>query len=74
MEEYQTKRWKALTREPTVQLIRMIVVESDKVALKVLLETRKLFRLRDGLPLLLSEFLSILRNRLARPVEYDKDR
>ena len=62
-----------LTKVSTDELIRMIVEESDKAALKALLETRKLFRLRDGLPLLLPEYLSILRNKLARPVEYDKD-
>jgi len=69
-------RLKALTRESTVELIRRIVEDSDRLALKVLLETRKLFRLRDEeLPLLLPEFLLKLRDRLASKVdEYGKNK
>jgi len=69
-------RLKALTRESTVELIQRIVEDSDRLALKVLLETRKLFRLRDEeLPLLLPEFLLKLRDRLASKVdEYGKNK
>jgi len=65
--EKEAQRWKALKRESTVELVRRIVEESDRLALKVLLETRKLFRLKGTEPLLLPEFLLKLRNRLASP-------
>ena len=72
LSELEMGDWKALKSESTLHLIRMIVEESNIAALKVLLETRKLFRLRNGPSLFLPEFLSILRNRIARPLEYDK--
>lgn len=50
-----------LQGEPTVRLIQRIVNASDKSALMVLLETRRLFWIKDESPLLLPEFLSILR-------------
>ncbi|PKN62629.1 MAG: hypothetical protein CVU57_23560 [Deltaproteobacteria bacterium HGW-Deltaproteobacteria-15] len=59
-----------LERESTVQLIRRIVEKSDRQALHVLLETRRLFRLKDNKPpLLLSEFLMVLHDRIAPPEE-----
>ena len=57
--------WKALTQEPTLQLVRKIVQDSDTLALKVLLETRRLFHLLHEPPLLLPEFLMKLRDRMA---------
>lgn len=63
-----SERWKALTKESTVELVRRIVEESDSLALTILLETRKLFRLSDEKqPLLLPEFLLKLRDRLELP-------
>ena len=68
IDKIDAKLWKNLTRESTVELVRRIVEESDRLALSVLLETRKLFRLRgEKQPLLLPEFLLNLRNRLALP-------
>jgi hypothetical protein len=64
----QSERWKALTKEPTVELVRLIIEDSDRLALRVLLDTRRLFRLKDEPPLLLPEFLMKLRDRLAPPV------
>ena len=64
------KRWKVFSRtlakESTVGLVRRIVENSDRLALEVLLETRKLFRIKNGPPLLLHEFLFKLRDRFAR--------
>jgi len=58
---------RTLAKESTVKLVRRIVENSDRLALEILLETRKLFLLRDNPPLLLPEFLLKLRNRLAPP-------
>ena len=68
MKQLQTERWKALTKEPTVELVWRIVEDSDRLALSVLMDTRRLFRLKDESPLLLPEFLMKLRDRLAPPV------
>ena len=66
MEKKDKQGWKALDKESTIDLVRRIVEGSDRLALSVLLETRKLFRLSDEKqPLLLPEFLLKLRNRLA---------
>jgi hypothetical protein len=63
------KRWKthtnALYRESTIALIRRIVENADSEALGVLVNTRKLFRFRGQNPILLSDFLLILRDKLA---------
>ena len=69
--QLETKRWKALTKKSTVELVRRIVEDSDKLALKVLLDTRRLFRLKDQPPLLLPEFLIKLRDRMAPPKYYN---
>ena len=70
MNEIVNKRLKAnsrtLAKESTVGLVRRIVENSDKSALEVLLETRKLFRIKNGPPLLLHEFLLKLRDGLIR--------
>jgi hypothetical protein len=71
----QTQQWKALlTRDSSIDLIQRIVIHSDRLAIKVLLETRKLFRLRDEPSLLLPEFLMKLRDRLAPPERFDIDK
>ena len=67
LKHLQADRWKTLTRESTVELARRIVEDSDRLALKVLLETRTLFRLKNGRPLLLPQFLVKLRDRMAPP-------
>lgn len=67
------ERWNALTRNPTVDLIRKIVEDSDKLALRVLLETRKLFRLKDTPPLTLPEYLFKLRDWMMPPDRCDID-
>lgn len=70
--QIETKRWKSLTKESTVNLVRRIVEDSNRLALRVLLDTRRLFSFKDGPPLLLPEFLLILRDRIASPEEdYD---
>lgn len=69
----QTEYWKSLIRESTVGLVERIVEASDTLALKVLLDTRRLFRLKDSPPLLLPEFLLKLRDRLAPPDKFDID-
>ena len=68
MKQLETERWKALTKEATVELVRLIIEDSDRLALSVLLDTRRLFHLKDEPPLLLPEFLMKLRDRLAPPV------
>ncbi|NOR14336.1 MAG: hypothetical protein GQ544_01390 [Candidatus Aminicenantes bacterium] len=66
--DIENEHWKAISKEPTVELVRRIVEDSDRLALSVLLDTRRLFRLKDESPLLLPEFLMKLRDRLAPPV------
>lgn len=61
----------ALSKESTVQLVRRIVERSDKLALRVLMEDRKLFHLKGEYPLLLPEFLLKMRDRLAPLDECD---
>ena len=61
----------ALRKESTVQLVRRIVESSDKPALRVLMEERKLFQLKGERPLLLPEFLLKMRERLAPPEQCD---
>ena len=65
------ERWKLLTRESTVSLVQRIVENSDNLALKVLLETRRLFSLRGQPPLLLPELVLKLRDSLAPPKCFD---
>jgi len=65
--------WKSLSKEPTVNLVRRIVKNSDKLALKVLMETRRLFYLLHEPPLLLPEFLMKLRERMASRGKYHVD-
>lgn len=66
-----TSTCRELQKEPTIQLIRRIFKDSDRLALEVFLETRRLFQIRDNPPLLLSEFLSKLRDRIAPPDKHD---
>jgi hypothetical protein len=61
--EYDTK-WETLLKEPTVELARLIVEASDRVALEVLLETRRLFRLGEEPLLLLPDFLMKICDRM----------
>jgi hypothetical protein len=70
----EDERWKALTKETTVGLVRQIVEGSDRQALRVLLDTRRLFYLKHEPPLLLPEFLMKLRDRLAPPERFDIDK
>lgn len=63
MEDLNTERWKMLTKEPTVELIQRIAESSDRLALTVLLETRRLFGLGEEPLLLLPDFLRKLRDR-----------
>ena len=49
--------WKTLSKKSTVELVRLIVKESDRTALQVLLDTRRVFRLKNGSALLLPEYL-----------------
>ncbi len=72
MKQLQTERWKALTKKPTVDLFRRIVEDSDISALKVFLSTRKLFRLNYEPPLLLTEFLVKLREKLLQQRYWEK--
>ena len=65
MKEIKNGHWEALTKESMVELVRRIVENSDWIALRVLLDTRRLFRLKDKPPLSLPEFLLELRDRLA---------
>ncbi len=62
-----SRRCKELLKKPTIELVRLIVEKSDKDALKVLLDTRRLFLLKGEPPLLLPEFLMKLRDRLNPP-------
>ena len=57
LEDFTTDQWKGLTKEPTVELIRRIAESSDRLALAVFLETRRLFRLGEEALLLLPDFL-----------------
>jgi len=61
----ETGTYRMLKKESTVQLIQRIVENSDWLALRVLLDTRRLFRLKDKPPLSLPGFLLELRDRLA---------
>ena len=67
----ERESWKLLTRESTFSLVERIVENSDRLALKVLLDTRRLFRIRDQPPLLLPEFVLKLRDWLAPPKCFD---
>ncbi len=58
-------RLNALKKESTVALVRRIVEDSDKLALDVFLQTRKLFRTGSEKPLLLHEFLSVLHEHMS---------
>jgi hypothetical protein len=49
-----------------VTLVRRIVEDSDKMSLKVFLETRKIFYTGSEKPLLLPEFLSVLHEKMSR--------
>lgn len=69
----ETERWKALTKEPTVELIWRIVEDSDRLALSVLLDTRRLFRLMGEPPLLITEFLVKLREKLLQQRHWEKN-
>jgi hypothetical protein len=57
-------RDKSYSKASTVELITCIVEDSDNVALRFLLETRPLFRLKEKAPLLLTDFLMEMRERL----------
>ena len=69
----ETERLNALKKESTVRLVMHIVEDADRLALRVLLETRRLFHLLHEPPLLLPEFLMKLRDRIASPDKYDAD-
>lgn len=73
MIEIESRRRTSLTGESTVELVWRIVEDSDRLALKVFLDTRKLFRLKEKTSLLLPEFLLRLRDRLAPPQRFDID-
>ena len=73
LKDLEAERSKSLTRESTVELVRRIVEDSDRLALKVFLDTRRLFRLKEKASLLLPEFLLRLRDRLAPPQRFDID-
>lgn len=57
--------YKAYLRKSTVELVQLIAGESDRTALRVLLDTRRLFSLKNKTPLLLPEFLMKLKDSLA---------
>jgi hypothetical protein len=63
----------ALYRESTITLIQRIVEDADREALGVLINTRKLFRYKSQNPLLLPDFLLILRDKLAMQNGYTND-
>ena len=67
------ERYKNLTGESTVRLIQRVVKDSDTLALRVLMETRKLFYLLHEPPLLLPEFIMKLRDRIASRANYNAD-
>ena len=73
LKQLETERRKALEREPTVEIVRLIIEDSDRLALKVLLDTRRLFRLKDEPPLLLPEFLFKLREKLLQQRHWEKN-
>ncbi len=54
----------SLSKESTVQLVRRIVESSDRLALKVLMDDRKLFLVQGEAPLCFSEFLKRIRYTL----------
>ena len=72
------KKWskssfEELMKEPTYNLGQRIVINSDRLSLEVLLETRKLFRLKfEKEPILLPEFLLKLRDISARSDGYGR--
>jgi hypothetical protein len=72
LKQLEPDRWKALKRESTIALVRRIVQDSDELALRVFLETRTLFRLKDEPPLVLPQFLLKLRDKLAPRECHDK--
>ena len=76
-EKTKIERWKpssnALYRESTIALVRRIVENADREALGVLINTRKLFRLKNHGSLLLPAFLLILRDNLALQNGHTKD-
>jgi len=72
LKELHKERWNSLTEQSTVDLVKKIAEDSDRSALAILLETRKLFRLKDHPPLLLPEFVLCLRERLASQDQYNR--
>lgn len=73
MNKDELELWEKLTKEPTVSLIQRIVGDSDRLALKVLFETRKLFRIKEEPQLSIGQYLIKLRDKFAPPEECDKD-
>jgi hypothetical protein len=66
MKRDRIQRWNKLLECSTVELIRTIVEQSDKTALEVLLETRRLFYLqKERHALLLPEYLMKMREKMA---------
>ena len=69
----ETERLNALRKESTVRLVMHIVEDADRLALRILLETRRLFYLLHEPPLLLPEFIMKLRGRMAMRANYNAD-
>ena len=73
MKKQKPENCEKLLIEPTVSLIQRIVCDSDRLALKVLLETRKLFYTREKSGLSIIQFLIGLREKLMPSEQCNSD-
>lgn len=73
MKKQELEHWEKLSKESTVSLIRRIVDDSDRLALKVFFETRKLFRIKGEAQLSLGQYIMKLRDNLVPTEECDID-
>ena len=71
--QYLNSDFKNILKESTVNLVRRIVEDSDRIALKFFINSRRFFQLRGYPPLLLPAFLLILKDKLALQGGYTKD-
>jgi len=71
LNDFELELWKKLKRESTVDLVYRIVEDSNRSALKVLFETRKLFRTKAEPQLSIGQYLIKLRDKLAPPAACD---
>jgi hypothetical protein len=69
LKKEKSENWKKYLKESTVFLLQRIVCDSDRLALDVLLETRKLYHTREKSGLSIIQYMIGLRDKLMPPQE-----